>query len=320
MMKVIELNKLTEFFSDLQIDYFICSASFESRSFAFAENLRGINVSNAMIFSNVDSDPKIIANRDSIIKIFAEKTEVKTVDLQINNPTFSFISIAKACNDIFEGSNKYILVDISTFTHESLLMLLRVLVEHKRVKDKIILSYVGATDYSSDTPNIHDKWLTKGVKDIRSVIGYPGYYDPAKKNHLIILFGFEKERTARLIDKFEYDKVSLAFGSKSGSINEKFQSINEERHHQLLNLYSNANSFEISLVDPLNTKDEILSYISQFKECNIVIAPMNNKLSTVGAGLAALENKDIQLCYMQANIYNIENYAEASNDCYIVDL
>jgi hypothetical protein len=41
---------------------------------------------------------------------------------------------------------------------------------------------------------------------------------------------------------------------------------------------------------------------------------MNNKISTLGAGLAAFENPNIQLTYVQANQYNLVGYSEAGDD------
>lgn len=49
---------------------------------------------------------------------------------------------------------------------------------------------------------------------------------------------------------------------------------------------------------------------------NLVVAPMNSKISTLGAALAARVNPDIQLCYAPAVTYNFENYSKPC-DCAI---
>jgi hypothetical protein len=184
----------------------------------------------------------------------------------------------------------------------------------------VIACYNGAKEYSYNESVAEKKWLSKGVKKIRSILGYPGLLDPSKKNHLIVLFGFERERTKRLIDMFEYDLVSLAFGGKGVSISEDHQVLNEKRHEELLILYPNARKFEISLIDAIDTKQQLLAYMSDFSEYNTVIAPMNNKISTVGAGLAAIENPEIQLCYVTANQYNLQGYSHPSPYCYLFEV
>jgi hypothetical protein len=47
---------------------------------------------------------------------------------------------------------------------------------------------------------------------------------------------------------------------------------------------------------------------------------MNTKISTVGAALAAIKQESIQLCYAQANIYNVERYSAVSDEVFIFEL
>ncbi|MDP2644327.1 MAG: hypothetical protein Q8P24_05265, partial [Desulfobacterales bacterium] len=42
---------------------------------------------------------------------------------------------------------------------------------------------------------------------------------------------------------------------------------------------------------------------------DVTVAPMNTKLSTVGAALASFENSEIQVCYAQADYYNYHGYS-----------
>ena len=315
---------INEFETDLRaekINYFLASASFEERCFGICQYLGQFDLQKVLLFSTIDFDSRIEKNRRKMSTFFLQNgTEIVNVDLKINVPQFSFKNISDSCKDLFVGAPKILLLDITTFTHECLLILFRILMSYKRTEDKILLSYVSAGAYSSDTDNNEEKWLTKGVKELRSILGYPGYSDPSKKNLLVVLFGFEKERTIKLIEAFDFEKVSLSFGSKLGSINNTHQIINEERHREILELFSNADKFELSLTDPYLAKEQILEYVSNFQDYNIVIVPMNNKISTVGAGLAALENPDIQLFYMQANIYNIEAYSVLGDSYYLFNL
>ena len=49
---------------------------------------------------------------------------------------------------------------------------------------------------------------------------------------------------------------------------------------------------------------------------NALIAPMNTKISTVGAALLAMEDDTIQLCYATAHQYNEKGYSTPGQECY----
>lgn len=320
-MKSLDSNQIMSNFKTYTIDYFIVSSSFEERCLSLALQIKDFKFDTVIICRTVDFDKKIIENSERILELFNESSEVKIIDLFINDPVVSAINmIQQGCSELFKGSPKTVLFDITTFTHENLLVMFRILMSNRRSQDKILLNYSCAKEYSCNVSIPDNKWLTKGVKELRSIIGYPGYTDPSKKNHLIILVGFEKERTLKLIEEFDFELVTLVFGGKEDSIGQINQQINQSRHEEILNLYSNSNYFEISLTDPNLVKNKILEYISNFADYNTVIAPMNNKISTIGAGLAAIEHNEIQLFYMQANLYNTEAYSEAANEYFTIEL
>lgn len=202
-----------------------------------------------------------------------------------------------------------------------MLVLIRLLNFHKDDFGKIYISYVGAQEYSVNEKIDSEKWLSKGIKEIRTVIGYPGFSDPTRENHLLILFGFESDRTKRLIDEFEFLNVTLGFASKENSIQANHQCINADRHRELVEEYQ-TKTFEFSLIDVYTVKNSILQYLNsdELTEMNTVIAPMNNKISTIGAGLAAIENENIQITYAKANIYNVKGYCTPNNDVYLCEL
>ncbi len=315
---MIKLKQIKENIKD-KIDVFICSSSFEDRCFSIPSEAVKLDITSKLIFYVKDLDNKIVQNADKLVSILGNDSQ--KIDLQINDPAQSFNNMNIALNKIFskEKSQSYLL-DITTFTHEGLLMIFKLLQLKLKKNDKLVLCYNGAKEYSYNETDPKKKWLSKGIHTIRSIVGYPGLLDPSKKNHLVVLFGFEEERTKQLIDIFEYDLVSLAFGSKNASINENHQQLNESRHEELFKFYKNAEKFEISLVDAIQTKIQILSYIKKFPDYNTVIAPMNNKISSIGTALASIENPEIQLCYVTANQYNFEAYSQPNDDCYLFEI
>lgn len=53
---------------------------------------------------------------------------------------------------------------------------------------------------------------------------------------------------------------------------------------------------------------------------NIIIAPMSNKISTLGVAYAALKNPNIQICYASTNQYNIDEKHSETDYVYYFDL
>jgi hypothetical protein len=304
-----------------QFDIFLTSSSFENRCFIVPKLLHQIALKKVIIFYNTNEVKEIIVNAENLVQIFQQNSV--GVKLNSDNPIANFSIILEQIESLLKNYTKpNILIDTTTFTHETLLILLKIL-ELKHISlGEISISYTGALAYSVNEIENSKKWLSKGIKEIRTVLGYSGFTDPTAINHLIILFGFESERTKQIIEEYEYDFISLGFGKIDESIQSDHQKLNCERHKKLLEDYPNAKEFSFSLVNPFDAKKDILAYISkeEFKNFNTVIAPLNNKLSTIGACLAALSNEDIQLAYAQPLVYNTKGYSVPNDDIYFYPL
>jgi len=296
---------------ELDFDYLFVSASFEQRSFIIPEIIKNLPT---IIFYN-NNESSIIKTNATILSTSLENKNI--IELNTDDPIHNYLEIFNLIN-IIGSTNKpiNILLDSTTFTHETLLILIRLINFNSEKINSVYISYVGAREYSTNESD-DEKWLSKGIKEIRTVIGYPGFSDPTKKNHLIILFGFESERTKKIIDEYEFEYVSLGFANIKESIQVNHQKINCDRHTALVKEYK-SDQFEFSLIDSNHVKQQLLDYINlqKFADMNTVIAPMNNKISTIGAGLAAIENPNIQITYAKPNIYNISGYSEPNDDIY----
>ncbi|PKM45200.1 MAG: hypothetical protein CVV05_07470 [Gammaproteobacteria bacterium HGW-Gammaproteobacteria-1] len=134
--------------------------------------------------------------------------------------------------------------------------------------------------------------------------------------------GFEVERAWNIVSKYEPDLVSIGIGAKDNSISMEFYERNCKFAKELESLFGVAvGHFEFSLTDPYETGAALIAYIDSHNgNYNTVVAPLNNKLSTIGAGLAAIKNKNIQLCYAQPEAYNAETYSVPDENCYVVDI
>ena len=75
-----------------------------------------------------------------------------------------------------EGAHRFV-IDATTFTRESLLILVRFLKQSLKTSDSVQFLYAPAKEYSIGT-QYEDKWLSRGIREVRSVLGYPGDFLP----------------------------------------------------------------------------------------------------------------------------------------------
>jgi hypothetical protein len=224
-------------------------------------------------------------------------------------------------NYIVKKRTKRILLDITTFTHESLLILLKLLILYCP-DTEITCIYANAKEYGMGD-DLSQKWLSKGIHEIRSVLGYPGNLIPSQKTHLVVIVGYEYERGVSMINTLEPNILSLGYGKSENATVEKDKEANSHYSKlvaQMMPSYPSINRFEISCNDPYKTYESLKSKIGNIKNENILIAPMNNKISTIGVGLFGLKYEDVQICYAPALTYNLLNYSTPGNLCYIFDI
>ncbi|MCP1384814.1 hypothetical protein [Runella salmonicolor] len=298
-----------------EVDLFIFSSGFERRSTKLGESLNDLQLKQSYVF-HLDETYKISYENIIIVKKNIPKTEI--VVYPKNNPleTFSIYNgiISKFIENNFKNDKLKVVIDITTFTREVMLILIKVL-SNKSVSRKlnVLLVYTPAKSYSESKESL---WLTKGVRDIRSVVGYSGLHSPSKKLLLIVLTGFEEERTERIIESFEPFKLILGKPSQKHSINSELNIISNQKFDLIKDKFKRIllEEFEFSCQNIGNTKDIISQIHNKYRnEYNIVISPLNNKVSTIAVGIAGLENQDIQICYASANQYNIDTPHEACN-------
>ena len=304
------------------IDLFICSSSFEDRCRAIPESLDPSAIKRTLICENQDYESYAIHNTKKLIKHFGRRAH--KIVLRTDNPLLVADNLQTALSKALRLRPSLCVVDMTTFTHEGLLILIRVL-NQSGFSGDLRFVYAGAKDYSLNSSK-SEKWLSKGIDNVRSVLGYPGVMLPSKRLHLIVLVGFESERAENLIEAYEPAAISLGLGDEAASVSRNHYATNADFHQKVLSFVrsiatqnTTAHSFTFSCVDPFDAREALRKHISKFPDYNTVVAPMNTKISTLGAALVALENDCIQLCYAHATQYNIASYSSPSNDCRMFD-
>lgn len=311
-----KLNSLTEHLEG-DVDVLICSASFEERCKSIPTRINPSSIKHVLVCENEDIKEHVGANAEYLRNFFPLKSI--PVSLSLCDPLKVADSLDACIHRVKAKTPQRFLVDTTTFTRESLLILLSLLRIRLKLEDRVQFAYSSAADYSLGQEK-QDKWLSKGIKQIRSVLGYPGDPMPSRKFHLLVLAGFEHERAAKLIDNYESAIVSVGFGDEEQSITHEHYENNLAFHRKLCDLYSRVETFTFSLTDPIQTKQAIQTQLQKKPGYNVVVAALNNKISTIGAALAAFDDPDIQLCYAQANHYNYDSYSQPGEEFYIFEI
>lgn len=319
MVKHYKLEEVNQHLSQFY-DLFICCCSFETRCLSFLKNIDTEKIGTGLIFYNKDCQEYMVENKEELGNLLGKKGEF--VELLHSDPLYTADQMSGALDEFVTcGEIKSILLDITTFTHESLLIIIQLL-HLKFLNINITCIYSNAKEYSSIN-KVEEKWLSKGITEIRSVLGYAGSILPAKKTHLILIVGYEYERATSIINELEPNSISLGFGKSDNATTQKNQDANEhyvKLVERMTTNYINIDRFEIKCNNPYETQREIGEKCKKIENANILIVPLNNKISTIGVALAALENDDIQVCYAPAQIYNYYNYSEPGDMCYIFNL
>ncbi|NLE24954.1 MAG: hypothetical protein GX625_06365 [Clostridiaceae bacterium] len=319
-------------------DLFICSASYETRCLSFVRNCPAGRLGLALLCYMKEFKDNISENLCSMRNALHDITrETEEVSLSQNDPIFSTDIFIDKLSNIYQNKKiKSVLFDVTTFTHEMVLIILRVF---NVLFPQIDITFVYSNADNYDPKNtregndVKSKWLSKGISEIRSVVGYPGNPQPINPTHLIIVVGYEYDRALSIIAELEPSSLSLAFG-KSDSVTTTSdrdskhygakEHFNELTESALAYFPDNKfHNFEISCDDPIKTKNEIFEHLRLMgidtTKTNVMIFALNNKPSTLGIGLVGIEDQNIQLGYAPALVYNCQNYSSPGQYSYFFE-
>ncbi len=303
----------------LDVFTFICSASYELRCLSIARKLAD-RVSKSAIFAIENLNVRIDSNLARLKNVLPDSDVVMT---DLAEPDKSASLIDKEVQKLLRGRDSQdVVVDITTFTHEHLLFLFKSLYARRERIRKLRCVYTSAKEYSFDERG-QKKWLSKGCKDLRSVIGYPGIVYPGVGTVVILIVGFEHERASCVIDEMAPEYLYLGFGRP-----DKATAAAHKVPMRVFNRIVAANmatrknvcQFKFASADPEDLRERIDEIIKSTASCNHIIVPMNTKLSTLATALIAFHNNDVQICYAQPETYNFNSYSKAGSTFHVVEV
>ncbi|KDE41404.1 hypothetical protein ADINL_0084 [Nitrincola lacisaponensis] len=314
--KLSEINK-----SIPEVSLVICSSSFERRWFQITKNLSPKSLDLIVILQKSIENP---AWKEGITAIKSIHGDIyQALDIEKLSPKHTWIKFVQEIVPLIKKQDNLTLIDITTFTHETVAFFTSMIKLYK-LESKVRFAYAGASSYMTSNEE-RDWWLSRGVKDIRSILGFPGVIRPSQGSHLIILVGFEIERAKELIIQYEPSSISLGIGTDAYS--QDFFEKNNWYRNQIQSFIETVNTtiknvskFEFSCSDPISAKNSILAEANKFNNFNITLAPMNTKVSTIAAASAALENEDLKLCYVEPLEYNRTYYSTPGDTLTLIHL
>ena len=154
--------------------------SFEGRSVAVAKALSPlVNIDLCYFYSTEETyEASLIRKEFCAIYPSARTHSLCTSDpLEVGQGLWGKVSAA-----LNEQAYERVLVDISCFRREEMLMLLKFVT-------KLANSKGIAIDFVYSAAREMGEWLSKQVVSVRSVLGFSGELDPRKPTHLVLLQG-----------------------------------------------------------------------------------------------------------------------------------
>lgn len=299
------------------IDWILSSVSYEKRSPVVRSNLPKGSYRHMVFFNENHA-----YNMEALAEAKALLHDIVDVPLQSDTPLASLDSMREAISGhIGEQTPASIVIDITCFTRESLAMLMMTLKHLLHPKCTITCLYTTARSYAYG-PKVgeHYGWLTRGIFNVRSILGFRGRVSLMADTHLILLPGFETERAHGIIEAVQPTRLTVGQISLGESVRAEFATHFDEMNERLESYYPDQQIAHVafSAKDPFLTKTQILECVKS--EDNTIIACLNTKLAMMGVILAALHDSTLQLAYAQPVQYNLRYLSETSDELLAFEL
>ena len=293
-----KLPRLNEFGPD---DLFICCASFEDRCISGALRFGpGFRVRYSIVF--VIEEPFYTKEVDSNLQKLQSQLSrytgegVYIIRCQRDNPAEA-ISQLKAiwskCKPK-DTDEPFITLDISGFTKIYLLQLLYFIVAEQNLG---IPRIIHTTQAYSPTK------LTRGVEQITTVANFFGTVSFEKQTLLVLLLGFEPERSLSVWKHFNPSRT-IALISNPPRDGQTDYLEYAQKNNAFLLVQPGVELRDVPPDDPYGVRNTLETIYHEVRDSfNVVIGPFGTKPQTVGVFLFCLEHPKVQVVYSYPTSY-----------------
>lgn len=281
-----------------EIMIIISVASWEERFVKGAEHLIDTMSPNKIVILYLQEFSERTANNRKLVSQFAiaRRIEIREVEIQFSTSIQCWSRLAKFLPEIIEHGSE-VAFDISTSPREVLwytLHILDVLECQARWVYHRPLSY-------------GDEWLSRNALSPRLLLKRSGIALPGRKTCLIALAGFDSERLAQLIERFEPARCFI--GRQTGT-----QLNNDVRNAASDEVFANQKEIEIFDFNCYDTSPEAHKYLlskipDEIWECyNVIGASLGPKPSAITMFDLTNIRPEIGLVYVPSGEYSA-NYS-----------
>lgn len=177
--------------------------------------------------------------------------------------------------------------------------------------NQVIIRYYQPESY-------HETWLSKEPYSPRLLLKHSGIIELGKPQCVVIITGFDEERTRQIVSKFEPQKVVLCV-QKGEQFNNACR--NEiSQHESICRNFGVSDIFSVEM-DCYGTDfgegaiDDVLSSLSDY---NVILASFGPKPSAIGVYKAYQHHAEVALCYVPCKEYN-KDYCQGIGDLFVMD-
>lgn len=236
----------------------------------------------------------LTAKSRGLIDQLCIKNDIELKNLEISD--LDAVGKWKAFEDYFSNKDNVgnkVLLEISTMPRDTIWSILYFL-------NPLSISI----DYIYHTPKLYNsEWLTKEPGKPRLLFKHSGISKLGAQTALIILTGFEVERTKQLVQFFEPKLTYLGLQKGNQFDNERRNAEN----HESIKGYTETKEFELDAYSIDNGYSSIKEQIDELKDrYNVIVASLGPKPTSIAMYRAFLDNSEIALAYVPAKEFNKE--------------
>lgn len=281
-------------------DLFLCCSSFEERSVNAAALLsRDLEIENAFIIRfEGGASHKSREKCQTALRLKLESHLMRPDNLQVlhcdkYDPLHGLTKVEGALDEIKRIPER-ITIDITTFTKQYLLVILRTL-DRRFPKAKIRTLYTsGKYDPQIKHP------LTWGIKKVTTIPFFNRAASPEKRNLLILFLGYEGERAYAIWKAIEPDRTIAVIGRPAAYPGADIPS--EKLNKPILERINlDVTRLECPALDVGKTKELLEQFYKdeEYRNFNIFVAPLGTKMQALGIYLffRANPNSGVHVIY-----------------------
>lgn len=218
-----------------------------------------------------------------------------------------------------------LLVDITCFPRELLGMLLFVASVRRLEWSSVEVAYVGVPEGGYASQNLSlpesDRWLSKGVSSVRSIVGFPGMFRGDRSCHLVVLAGHEMERILEIVAYVEPGRLTISAERAGSSTVEGARDLSGRVAEEL------KDRIQVPVIGGIEFSSSSIEEVFESLRVaelglgveNVALVAMNTKVSFVGAAMFGLFDRRVRMVCAVPNVYN-PLYCEGVGTTYRFDI